>query len=370
MMFAPAAGSALRSRLGAFRCCALAFVASMLSGCAAWADGPGYYLQSVAGHLSVMGKARPIAAVVHDPQTTPELRRRLEDVLEIRAFASDALALPRNDSYTAYADLGRPFVVWNVFATPELSMRLEQWCFAFVGCVAYRGYYDREDAEAFAQRLRERGLEAIVRGVPAYSTLGWFDDPVLNTFIGYPQAEVARLIFHELAHQELYVKDDTTFNESFASAVQQIGVQRWLAAHERRTGDLQRRREWEAFDGRRQAFLALLKRYRAALESLYASAQSDEAKRAGRRAVFDDLRRDYEALKRSWGGYAGYDRFFERPLTNADLASIATYTDRVDAFLALLEREGGDLPSFYRAARRIGELPKSERNAALDALEP
>ncbi len=370
MLAPPAAGSALRSRLGSLRCWALAFAVSLLSGCAAWADGPGYYLQSVAGHLSVMGKARPIAVVVRDPQTTPELRRRLEEVVEIRAFASDALALPRNDSYAEYADLGRPFVVWNVFATPELSMRLEQWCFAFVGCVAYRGYYDREDAERFAQRLRERGLEAVVRGVPAYSTLGWFDDPVLNTFIGYPQAEVARLIFHELAHQELYVKGDSTFNESFATAVQQVGVQRWLAEYERRTGDARSRREWEAFDGRRQAFVALLKKHRAALESLYASAQTDEAKRSGKRAVLDELRRDYEALKRSWGGYAGYDRFFARPLTNADLASIATYTDRVEAFLALLAREGGDLPSFYRAARRIGELPKSERNAMLDALEP
>ncbi len=353
-----------------FRSVAAALAVSLLSGCAAWADGPGYYLQSIAGHLSVMSKARPIDAVVDDPETPPVLRSRLEEVLEIRTFASDELALPRNDSYTGYADLDRPFVVWNVFATPELSMKLEQWCFPFVGCVAYRGYYEREDAERFAQRLRDEGLEAVVRGVPAYSTLGWFDDPVLSTFIGYPSTEVARLIFHELAHQELYVKGDTTFNESFATAVQQVGVQRWLEAYERRTGDAQRRRDWEVFDGRRQAFLALLKKHRAALEALYASSRTEEARRSGKREIFDELRRDYEALKASWGGFAGYDRFFAQPLTNALLASIATYTDRVDAFLALLEREGGDLPSFYRAAQRIGELPKSERDAALDALDP
>src|SRR5690606_978061 len=149
-----------------------------------------------------------------------------------------------------------------------------------------------------------------------------------------------------------------------------VGVQRWLAAYERRTGDAQRRRDWEVFDGRRQAFVALLRKHRAALEALYASSRSEQAKRSGKREVFDELLRDYEELKRSWGGFAGYDRFFAQPLTNAHLASIATYTERVDAFLALLDREGGDLPSFYRAARRIGELPKSDRDAALDALEP
>jgi predicted aminopeptidase len=343
---------------------------SLLSGCAAWNDGPGYYLQSIAGHLSVMSKARPIASVVDDPHTSPALRERLEDVIAIRAFASDDLDLPRNGSYTEYADVGRPFVVWSVFATPGLSVRLEQWCFPFVGCVAYRGYYDRDDAERFAQRLRDEGLDVVVRGVPAYSTLGWFDDPVLNTFIGHPEAEVARLIFHELSHQELYVKGDTTFNESFATTVEREGVRRWLDAVEERTHDAKLRNEWELFDARRQQFLALLQRHRAALEALYASPVSDDAKRVGKREIFAGLKRDYDELKRSWGGFAGYDRFFAQSLTNAHLASVATYNDLVPAFRALLQREGGNLPAFYGAARRIGELPKDERGAALDALEP
>ena len=354
----------------ALRAIATALALSLLGGCAAWHDGPGYYLQSIAGHLSVMSKARPISAVIDDPQTPPALRARLDDVIAIRAFASDDLGLPRNGSYTEYADLGRPFVVWSVFATPELSMRLEQWCFPFVGCVTYRGYYDHDDAERFAQRLRDQGLDVVVRGVPAYSTLGWFDDPVLNTFIGYPEAEVARLIFHELSHQELYVKGDTTFNESFATTVQREGVRRWLAAVEKRTHDTKLRDEWERFDARRRQFLALLQRHRAALEALYASSVSDEAKRTGKQQIFAALRRDYEELKRSWGGFAGYDRFFAQPLTNAHLASVATYNDLVPAFEALLRREGGVLPAFYEAARRIGELPKGERRAALDALEP
>jgi predicted aminopeptidase len=361
------AGARLRRPIGVL---AALLALSLLSGCAAWNDGPGYYLQSIAGHLSLMSRARPIASVVDDPHTSPALRKRLEDVLAIRAFASDDLGLPRNGSYTGYADLGRPFVVWSVFATPELSMRLEQWCFPFVGCVAYRGYYDRDDAERFAQRLRDEGLDVVVRGVPAYSTLGWFDDPVLNTFIGYPEAEVARLIFHELAHQELYVKGDTTFNESFATTVEREGVRRWLVAVERRTHDTKLSDEWETFDMRRRQFLALLQRHRAALKALYASPEPDDAKRAGKREIFAQLRRDYEALKRSWGGFAGYDRFFAQPLTNAHLASIATYNDLVPAFRALLRREGGDLPAFYAAVRRIGELPKGERSAALGALEP
>src|SRR5690606_11550840 len=177
-----------------------------LTGCSAWSDGPGYSWQSVSGHLAVMRQARPIEAILDDPSLDEALRGRLRSVVEIRRFASASLDLPDNGSYTEYADLRRPFVVWNVFATPELSLRLEEWCFPVAGCVGYRGYYDQHDAERLAERLRAEGYEAFVRGVPAYSTLGWFDDPVLNTFIRYPVGELARLIFHELAHQVLYVK--------------------------------------------------------------------------------------------------------------------------------------------------------------------
>lgn len=339
-----------------------------LAGCAAWRDGPAYYWQSFTGHLAVMCEARGIAELVDDPQVEPALRERLKEVLAIRAFASAKLALPENGSYTAYADIGRPFVVWNVFATHELSMRLEQWCFPIAGCVGYRGYYDREAAERFAQRLRDDGLEAVVRGVPAYSTLGWFDDPVLSTFVHHPQAEVARLIFHELAHQLLYVKGDTTFNESFATAVEQIGVERWLAAREAVTGDSSPRETWRVFAARRSGFVSLLLEHRAALEAAYASTRSDYEKRQAKAEIFAQLRSDYAQLKRQWGGFAGYDRWFAQPLTNAHLASIASYTERVPAFRALLSAEDGDLPAFFRRARSLADLPRSERDAALDAL--
>ncbi|MBX3612798.1 MAG: aminopeptidase [Burkholderiaceae bacterium] len=342
----------------------------MLAGCSAWSDGPGYYWQSMAGHLAVMREARPIRELLAQPGIDPALRHKLEQVLEIRRFASADLALPANGSYTEYADLKRPFVVWNVFATPELSMKLQEWCFPVAGCVTYRGYYDRRDAERFAAKLRADGLEAFVRGVPAYSTLGWFDDPVLNTFVRYPDGELARLVFHELAHQVLYVKGDSTFNESFATAVEQAGIERWLAAREAANRDPALRSEWQRFAERREQFLALLKRYRGALEAAYASPVSDDDKRASRREIFASLRRDYEALKQQWGGYAGYDRWFAQPLTNAHLASVATYTEQVPAFRALLAQEGDDLPAFYAAARRLGELPKADRERALAALAP
>ncbi len=342
----------------------------LLGGCSFWRDGPGYYWQSIAGHLAVMRAARPITEVLADPGLDPVLRDRLEQVRAIRAFASAALALPANGSYTAYADLGRAFVVWNVFATPELSLALKEWCFPVAGCVGYRGYYDREQAERFAAGLRAQGYEAFVRGVPAYSTLGWFDDPVLSTFVRHSDGELARLVFHELAHQVLYVKDDTGFNESFATAVERVGIERWFAAREAAGAGPAPRRAWRLHADRREQFLALLMRHRAALEAAYASTDSEADKRVAKRRILDALRRDYDVLKGQWDGYAGYDRWFAQPLTNAHLASVATYSAQVPAFLALLDRHRGDLPAFYEAARRLGALPRPERDRALAPPAP
>lgn len=348
---------------------ALALAAALLgllslSGCAAWSDGPGYYLQSIAGQLSLMRASRPIASLLREPGLDPALRQKLEQVVAIRRFASASLDLPDNGSYTGYADLKRPFAVWNVFATPELSLQLKQWCFPVAGCVAYRGYFHREDAERYAARLRAEGYDTYVAGVPAYSTLGWFDDPVLSTFVRYPEAQLARLIFHELSHQLLYVKGDTTFNESFATTVEQVGLDRWLAAHEAATGDRRLREQWQAFAARRAQFLALVARHRAALEALYASDASEQHKRAAKHADFAALRSDYEALRHSWGGYAGYDRWFAQPLGNAQLASLATYTSEVPTFQALLAQEHGDLPAFYAAARRLAATGLTARKPA------
>ena len=218
--------------------CAI-FVALVLqSGCATLS----YYTEAAAGHIALLEAARPIDAWLADPATPEALRLRLERVRDIRRFASEQLRLPDNTSYASYASIDRPYVVWNVFVAPELSLELREWCFPIAGCVTYRGYFSNERAEAFAAPLREQGLDVMVGGVPAYSTLGHTPDPVLSTFISYPDAELARLIFHELAHQEFYLPGDSTFNESFASTVEAEGVRRWLAAQASPVLDAQYRR--------------------------------------------------------------------------------------------------------------------------------
>lgn len=346
--------------------CAGAIVsATLLSGCTALGDSVGYYWQSIGGHLRVMQAARPLDQWLADPQTETTLRARLELARDLRRFAAEQLALPDNASYTRYADLGRPFVVWNVFATPELSLALQRWCFPVAGCVDYRGYYDRDAAERYAQRMRARGLDAYVGGVPAYSTLGWFADPLLNTFIQYPEAELARLLFHELAHQVAYAPGDTAFNESFATAVEEAGIERWIAFR----GDARLAQAYADWAARRRDFQSLLARYREQLGALYASAMDDALKRARKAEILATLRDEYEHVRQvRWGGFAGYDRWFAQPLTNAHLASVSTYTQWVPAFRALLAREQGDLPRFYEAVRALAEASPSERHARLRAL--
>jgi predicted aminopeptidase len=325
-----------------------------------------YYGQAIGGHLEVMHRAEPIPERIADPATGPELRAKLERVLAIREFASRELALPDNGSYRKYADIGRPFVVWNVFAAPEFSVEPRQSCFPVAGCVGYRGYYAQAAAESFGAGLRTEGFDVFVYGVAAYSTLGWFDDPVLNTFIRYPDADLARLVFHELAHQVVYVKGDTTFNESFAVAVEEEGLRRWLAKHSTPA----EREAYAASRVRRAEFVKLVLRYRERAAQLYREPLSDEAKRAAKAQLFAELGADYGELKaKQWGGFPGYDRFFAG-VNNAHLASVAAYEELVPAFRALLAREAGDLPRFYAAVKELAGLPNPDRDRALAALAP
>ncbi len=322
----------------------------------------GYYAQSMHGHFSMLHEARPISELLADPTFDPKLRAKLERVQQVRAYASRELGLPDNRSYTEYADLHRPYVLWNVYAAPELSLTLRPSCFPVAGCVGYRGYFDRAAAERYAAQMRANGDDVQVSGVPAYSTLGWFDDPVLNTFINQPDGELARLIFHELGHQVVYVKGDTTFNESFATTIETEGLKRWLAAQ----NDAALTESYRVYDARRQDFLGLLYATKDRLAALYAGADNDALKRAQKAAVFAQLQRDYETLKRErWGGYTGYDRYFAQALGNAHLASVAAYTQLVPAFDALLAEQHGDLPRFYATVRALAAL---DTQARLDAL--
>jgi predicted aminopeptidase len=341
-------------------------IAGTAAGLLASCSTLGYYSQAAQGQLELLSDARPIDDWIADPGTSSRLRLRLETARQIRRFAVSEMALPDNNSYKNYTALNRKYVLWNVVATPELSLKPLQWCFPVAGCVNYRGYYSKEAAEAYAKELRAEGDDVEVGGVPAYSTLGWFSDPLISTFINYPDAELARMIFHELAHQVVYAQGDSQFNESFASTVEEVGVERWMD----RFGNQAMRDGYARYKSRKHDFLGLLLKYRKALEQNYALVdRSDSEKRAVKARLFQELKDEYQVLKGSWGGYAGYDRFFEQPLSNAHLASIATYEDFVPAFRAMLKRDGS-FPRFYNSVKRLAELDRSDRHRILKAMAP
>ncbi len=306
-----------------------------------------YYGQAIRGQMELLNKREPIERVIEDPATPDALRKRLELARAIRAFASEELGLPDNASYTTYADLGRPYAVWNVTATAEFSVQPVVWCFPFVGCVPYRGYFREDAAEAFADGYRESGHDVRVGGVSAYSTLGWFSDPLLNTMLVRDEIELAAVVFHELAHQQLYIKGDTAFNEAFATVVEEEGVRRWLVEQGRPDAI----GEYRARRARSERFAELLRETRDELRQLFLSDASPEAMRAAKAFEYDALRTRYRQVRDDeWGGYTGYDRWFERELNNADLAAVGTYNDRAPALRALLASLEGDLDAFYRAA--------------------
>ena len=334
----------------------------LVAGCANIA----YYAQAVEGQMRLMAGRRPISEVVNDTATDPGLRRQLEQAIAIREFASRELALPNNGSYRTYADLGRPYVVWNVFAAPEFSLEPQQWCMVFIGCVNYRGYYDKNDAELYANELRQAGADTFVGGVSAYSTLGYFNDPVLNTFLRFGDQEVARIIFHELAHQLVYADGDSAFNESFATAVENEGMHRWL----NKLAVPEKLRDFEKQQERKAQFYRLVADCRDKLRAIYASSLTPDEKRRAKTEVIEELQHNYTVLKASWGGYGGYDQWFNQPVNNAVLSSVTLYTQWVPAFQALLEQEGGSLPRFYQRVAALARLTKAERSAALKQFLP
>ncbi len=331
-----------------------------LTGCA----DTRYYWQSVTGHLQLMQAARPIEHWLADSTAPLALQQRLKLARDMRRFAVTELYLPDNASYQRYADLQRRHVVWNVVAAPEFSLTLKTWCFPVAGCVGYRGYFSEADAQAEAVVQRAAGLEASVYGVPAYSTLGWMNwlggDPLLNTFIFYPAGEVARLLFHELSHQVVYVRDDTAFNESFATAVQRLGGALWLA----QKASPQARQAYAEFDARRQQFRALTRKTRERLQQIYtidALQSTVKASQAAQKTqAMQDFGAAYAELKVSWDGYSGYDAWVAQA-NNAAFGAQAAYDELVPGFEALFERTGRDWPAFYDAVKELAARPKNER---------
>jgi predicted aminopeptidase len=344
------------------RVLALASACALLAGC-----GTPYLMQAASGEWHVLHERVPIDTALADPHTPAAVREHLEQVRAARSFATSELGLPNNDSYKSYADIGRPYVVWNVVAAPQFSVAPERWCFPVAGCVAYRGYFHEQSARDFALGLESQGLDVAVDGVPAYSTLGKFADPVLSSMLRYGDDDLAATIFHELAHQLLYVRDDSEFNEAFATTVEYVGLERWLA-HQGATTRIQAFRDEQE---RERALVSLLTATRTRLDQLYASALPREEMVVKKAQEFTQLTLDIRALERRQGvTYPLYEEWIAAGLNNARLASVATYFGCVPGFMQLLHEEGDDLPRFYAAVRKLAEQPRSERHARLCAHEP
>lgn len=328
----------------------LSAVLLLLGGCSAVA----HWSQAASGHLGILRAARPVPDWLADPATPPELAERLKLAQQLRDYASARLALPDNNSYRRYADLGRPAVVWNVVAAPEFGLTLKTWCYPLMGCAGYQGWFDRAAAERHADELKAQGWEVQVQAIPAYSTLGWSrflgGDPLLNTFIRYPEGELAAMLFHELTHQRVYVADDTGFNEAYASAVERLGAREWLAA---------RPEALAAFDAgraRRERFLALAREGRERLLAAYAGPA--EARARAKAAVLADLR------ERAPREAPGYEAWCQRA-NNASFAILSAYDELVPAFVRLFEREGRDWVKFHAAVERLKPLAPQQRRATL-----
>lgn len=327
---------------------------AMLAGCAS----PAYYGQAIKGHLAIMSNRDDIQALLERGELDAELKAQLELATEIRAFASNRLGLPRNDSYSEFVRTGRTAVTWNVVATEEFSLQPERWCFLVAGCVPYRGYFSQNGAERFANSLRKRSLDVIVSPAIAYSTLGWFDDPLLDTMLQFREEQLAGFIFHELAHQQLYVKNDTLFNESYAGFIEEAGVAAWL----RETGRVDSQVRWKAEAKARAGFEALLSTTRKRLQEEFDSGHSADIMRQNKSTIYAEMKVQYQRLIRDeWNGHRFYESWFNREMNNARLALANSYQGGLCAFENLYELAGRDIVQFQQSAAEKASLSRAQR---------
>jgi predicted aminopeptidase len=362
---------AAQRRLGRLTVLVLLPLATLLTGCRA----VDFYGQAIAGHTAIVFRKKSIAKILPDPATPPALRHKLELVRQLCQFAETELQLPAKNRYRDYADLGRSYVVWNIYAAPEFSLESKTWWYPFVGSLSYRGYFAESKARRYADFLERKGYEVFVGGVDAYSTLGWFRDPVLNTFVHRDEADLADLIFHELAHQKFFASGDTDFNEAFASTVAREGVRRWLGRLSNRAALT----AWQKRTQREDQFLSLVLSARDRLEILYKeavpgnspdpagprSASARQSLRAEKAALFRQLREQYAEWKTRCDGQSDLDPWFDLPVNNARLNAEATYYALMPSFENLLAHQGHHLVSFYKAVRCLGRLKPAERLATL-----
>ncbi len=352
----------------------LVFIVAAVSGC----QTIGFYSQAIKGQYQIFAHQQVIDKLIADPQTPAKLRTQLELVQQLRAFAKDQLKLPVDGHYRKYSDVHREYVVWNVQAAPEFSLQPRTWWYPLVGSLEYRGYFSEKGARHYAAGIAKKGDDIYVDGVEAYSTLGWFKDPILNTFIGRREPDLAEVIFHELGHQRVFARGDTDFNEAYATTVGQEGARRWLRA----SGKTNLLEKYEAELRRNDQFVHLIMSTREQLEKVYGDTLDQDGKvkaaatppaspaelKQAKERIFADLRANYQKLKASWGGYPGYDEWFGRELNNAQLNTIANYYDFLPAFERVLAMNGNDMEKFYVEVERLSKMNKDERHQWLRNL--
>jgi len=332
-------------------------LATVLSGC----QTVSYYKQALRGQYQIFANRERIEKLIANTNTPPELREKFRLVMDLRRFAERELKLPVKGHYDRYADVKRRFVVWNVHAAEEFSLEPKAWWYPIVGRLKYRGFFSEKQARAYAKKLETEGLDVYVGGVEAYSTLGWFKDPLLNTFIHHDEVILSEILFHELGHQRVFVSGDTDFNEAFATALAEEGVRRWFRDKPEKL------EQFRVHEKREADFVRIVLAARDHLKNVYArSNDSPAALRHDKLLAIEELRREHAAIKeREWNGYAGYDGWFKRPVNNAQLNTVATYHRFVPAFRAILRENGGDLEKFYKQVEALGKLPKKERHRKL-----
>jgi predicted aminopeptidase len=347
---------------GLVRLLLLGLLLGLVSGCSTL----GYYQQAISGQLQLLAKRRPLAEVLADPAVAVAVKDKIRLAQAITSFAADELGLPVDDSYTSYVDVGTPYLVWNVFAAPEFDLTLLTYCYPIAGCVSYKGYFDATQALAFEQSLGAKGYDTFAGGVAAYSTLGWFADPLLSTFISREDTQLAALLFHELAHKVVYVRDDTRFNESFATAVEHIALRRWLQA--RQQGDVYA--AYLVTAQRRSEVLALIAEARDELQRLYASDLGEDAKRRQKALVIAGLQERYRLLASHWEGAKPFNAWMQGDINNARLGAVADYNDWTTSFERWLDELQGDLPSFFAAVQQLAAMPPVQRDKILKSYAP
>lgn len=333
----------------------------LLSACA----DLGYYWHTAKGHLAIMNKRVAIEDLLIDPETDAGLKQRLLLVTDIRLFAIDRLALPESGSYTDYAQLERPYALQNLFAAPEFSTRLLTWCYPIAGCTSYRGFYEQQRLDDFIKPLKVDNNDIHIGRVPAYSTLGWFDDPVLSSFIDWPDHRLAGLLFHELTHQRIYIDDDTRFNESLASAVQEVGIRLWLK-------DLGQQSQIDRYNrslAYRRDVVLLIEAIRNQLTDLYEKEATDEFKRAQKQKIFQSARQSYEDISATHDYRDGFAKWFVGELNNAKLGSVSTYNALIPAFVSMIDEFNDDFEQFFVYIENIGGLDKEKRGQCLEAWQ-